>query len=134
MSSGKPHGTPCVEVLNSFVLLIDGEIQETSTVHNIEVHLEECSPCKEEMDHERRMHEMLHEMLSRSCCEKAPQELHDQLAVQLLAMRNPGADFVTEYRMTEISIQIDDFGQIEHREITIESSQEFRFPPQSDND
>ena len=134
MSCGQPHETPCSEVLNSVVLLLDGEIHETSMVHDIEVHLEECPPCKEELDHERRMHDLLHEMLSRSCCEKAPQELHDQLALQIHEMLNSTSDFVTEYRMTEISIQIDDFGQIEHREITIESTQEFRFPSQSDND
>jgi autonomous glycyl radical cofactor GrcA len=29
--------------------------------------------------------------------------------------------------MTEISIEIDEFGQIEHREVTIEHTEEIRF-------
>jgi mycothiol system anti-sigma-R factor len=132
MSCGERHDTPCSDVLNSVDLLIDGEIEETLIARNIEVHLGECPPCRAEMDHERRMHALLHELLSRSCCEKAPQELHDQLAMQLSALRGAGSDILTEYRMTEISIQIEDFGQIEHHEITIESTQEIRFPRDSE--
>ena len=128
MSCGDHHDTPCVEVLNSVVLLLDGEIEEPGIVHNIEVHLDECSPCKSELDHQRKLHDMLHEMLARTCFEKAPQELHEQLARQLQALHNPGLDVVTEYRMTEISIHIEDFGQIEHHDITIESTQEYRYP------
>ena len=38
--------------------------------------------------------------------------------------------------MTEISIEIDEFGQIEHREVTIEHTEEIRFlnPEDSSND
>lgn len=128
MSCGEKHETPCDEVLNSVALLIDGEIQEMSQIHSIEIHFEECTPCREEMEHERRMHQMLQELLIRSCCERAPQELHDQLAYQIAALRQGPADFVAEYRMTEISIQVDEFGNVEHHEITIESTQEFRLP------
>jgi mycothiol system anti-sigma-R factor len=130
MSCGGEHETPCNEVLNSVGLLIDGEIHEMSQIHSIEVHFGECSPCREEMEHERLMHQMLHEILTRSCYESAPQELHDQIAYQLNAMKQGPADFVTEYRRTEISIQVDEFGNIEHHEITIESTQEFRLPPE----
>ena len=128
MSCGEIHVTPCVDVLNAVVLLIDGEIEESSKVHAIEVHLQECPPCQSEMDHERRMHQLLHDILTRSCCETAPQELHDQIAMQTAAMRQQTTEIFTEFRMTEISIQVDDFGQIEHREIYIESTQEFRLP------
>ena len=48
--------------------------------------------------------------------------------MQLAAMQNQGSEILTEFTMTEISIQIDEFGSIEHREITIETTQEFRFP------
>lgn len=128
MSCGEMHETPCNEVLNSVGLLIDGEIDELSQIHSIEIHFQECPPCREEMEHERRMHQMLHEVLSRSCRESAPQELHDQIALQIAAMKYGATEFVTEFRMTEISIQVDEFGTVEHREITIESSQEFYFP------
>lgn len=128
MSCGETHATPCVEVLNAVDLLIDGEIEETSLVRAIDIHLQECSPCRSEMDHERRMHQMLHDILTRSCCEVAPQELHDQIARQIAAMGQQTTEMFTEFRMTEISIHVDDFGQIEHREIYIESTQEFRLP------
>lgn len=128
MSCGDTHATPCVDVLNAVILLIDGEIEESSKLHAIEVHLQECPPCQSEMDHERRMHHMLHDILTRSCCETAPQELHDQIARQIAAMRQQTIETLTEFRMTEISIQVDDFGQIEHREIYIERTQEFRLP------
>lgn len=128
MSCDETHATPCVEVLNAVVPLIDGEIEENSQLHAIEVHLQECLPCRSEMNHERRMHQMLHDVLTRSCCETAPQELHDQIAMQIAAMGQQTTEVITEYRMTEISIQVDDFGQIEQREIYIESTQEFRLP------
>lgn len=126
MSCGNQHETPCNEVLNSVALLIDGEIQEVSQIHSFEVHFEECSPCREEMEHERLMHRMLHEMLTRSCHEIAPQELHEQIARQLAVLKQGAPDFVTEYRRTEISIQVDEFGNVEHHEITFESTQEYR--------
>ncbi len=130
MSCGDKHETACAEVLNSVGLLIDGEITETSLVHNIEIHLEECPPCKSEMKHERHMHELLHDVLTRSCCEKAPEDLHMALATQIATLRSQSVDFMTEYRRTEISIQVDEFGTIEHHEITIEHTQEYRFPPE----
>ena len=128
MSCGDKHGTPCSDVLSAVDLLIDGEITETSLVHSIEIHLEECLPCKSEMDHERHMHALMHDLLTRSCCEKAPEELHTALAMQIAALRSQSVDFMTEYRRTEISIQVDEFGTIEHHEITIEHTQEYRFP------
>lgn len=126
MSCGNHHEIPCNEVLNSVGLLIDGEIHEVSQIHSIEVHFEECPPCREEMEHEKLMHEMLHEMLTRSCHESAPQELRDQIARQIALLKQGAPDFVTEYRRTEISIQVDEFGNVEHHEITIESTQEYR--------
>ena len=122
MSCGDMHETPCYEVLNSVALLIDGEIHEMSQIHSIEVHFEECPSCREEMEHERRMHQMLQEMLTRSCCESAPQELHDQIAYQLAVLKQGVPEFVAEYRRTEISIQVDEFGNVEHHEITVETN------------
>ncbi len=128
MSCGEPHATPCVEVLGAAVFLIDGEIEEVSRVRDIETHLAECPPCRSEMDHERKMHQMLHDLLTRSCCEEAPPEFHQQLAMQLAAMRNQSTEFFAEFTRTEISIQIEEFGSVEHHEITIETTQEFHFP------
>ena len=128
MSCGGMHETPCSEVLSEVALLIDGEIEEQEKIYTIEHHFEECAPCRAEMEHERRIHQLLHDVLTRSCMEEAPQDLRDRISLQLEALHHPGADLITEFRRTEISIQVDDFGQIEHHEITIESTQEFRFP------
>jgi len=128
MSCGEPHATPCVEVLGAAVFLIDGEIEEVSRVRDIETHLAECPPCRSEMDHERKTHQMLHDLLTRSCCEEAPPEFHQQLAMQLAAMRNQSTEFFAEFTRPEISIKIEEFGSVEHHEITIETTQEFHFP------
>ena len=87
MSCGELHATPCNEVLNSVGLLIDGEIDELAHIRSIETHFQECPPCREEMEHERRMHQLLHDLLTRSCHERAPQELHDQIAREIAAMK-----------------------------------------------
>ena len=128
MSCGENHATPCAEVLNAADLLIDGEIEEASFVRAIEDHLQECPPCQSELNHERRMHQILHDVLTRSCCEEAPQELRDQIAMQLAGMGHRSGEVFTQLRMTEVSIQVDDFGTIEHREIYYESTQEFHLP------
>lgn len=117
----------CNEVLNSFVLLIEGNI-EAPQVNMIEVHISTCPACEAELAHEEAMHSLMQEVLRRSCDEKAPEELHDAIYRQIHG-QTAGAftEIVTQYSMTEISIEIDEFGQIEHREITIEHTEEIRF-------
>jgi mycothiol system anti-sigma-R factor len=45
MSCGKPHETPCQDVLSSLFVYIDQEIDEQ---HRLEIvaHLAECAPCE----------------------------------------------------------------------------------------
>ena len=124
MTTSEHLGSPCIEVLNAVVMFIDGEIGDSHQVKAIESHLEACAPCRSEISHERRIHQMLHDVLTRSCCEVAPQELHDQIAAMVFG----STGFITETTTTEISIQIDEFGQVERHEITIEHTQEIRLP------
>ena len=127
MSCSKTHEMPCSQVLNSLLLLLDGEIEEISRVQAIENHLHECPPCRSEVDHERYIHKLLHDLLTRSCSEVAPPELHEEIAAHIAASSHAGvSQITTEFRMTEISIQVEDFLEIEHREIYIERTQEFR--------
>lgn len=126
MTTFDSYATSCVEVLNALVALIDGEIEETIQIQSIQTHVQECTPCRTEIDHERKVQELLQNLLTRSCCESAPQDLHDSIA----AITHPVTSIITEFSMTEVSIEIDEFGQVEHREITIERTQEFRLPPQ----
>jgi autonomous glycyl radical cofactor GrcA len=74
------------------------------------------------------MRQLMQDALRRSCNEKAPEDLHDAIYRQIHAqMTGAFTEVVTQYSMTEISIEIDEFGQIEHREVTIEHTEEIRF-------
>lgn len=124
--SGK-NSLACNEVLNSFVLLIEGSIEQPQ-IGLIEIHISACPSCEAELAHEQMMRQLMQDTLRRSCNEKAPEDLHDAIYRQIHAqMANTFTEVVTQYSMTEISIEIDEFGQIEHREVTIEHTEEIRF-------
>ena len=117
----------CNEVLNSFVLLIEGSIEQPQ-IGLIEVHIATCPACEAELAHEQAVRQLMQDTLRRSCNEKAPEDLHDAIYRQIHAqMTGAFTEVVTQYSMTEISIEIDEFGQIEHREVTIEHTEEIRF-------
>ena len=117
----------CNEVLNSFVLLIDGQMEQPE-IALVEVHIATCPACEAELAHEQAMRQLMQDTLRRSCNEKAPEDLHDAIYRQIHAqMTGAFTEVVTQYSMTEISIEIDEFGQIEHREVTIEHTEEIRF-------
>jgi len=114
----------CGDVLASVVFIVEGELQEIPQADAIQSHIVTCSACSAEIAHERLMHQMLQDVLKRSCDEQAPEELHQSIHSQLRAqMAGAGAtEVVTQFIMTEISIEIDEFGNVEHREIQIEQT------------
>lgn len=114
----------CGDVLASFVFIIEGELQEIPQAAAIQSHLVTCAPCSAELEHERLMQQMLQDVLKRTCDEQAPEDLHQSIHRQLRAqMAGAGAtEVVTQFSMTEISIEIDEFGNVEHREIQIEQT------------
>jgi len=117
----------CNEVLNSFVLLIDGQMEQPE-IALVEVHIASCPACEAELVHEQAVRQLMQDVLRRSCDEKAPEDLHDAIYRQIHGqMTGAFTEVVTQYSMTEISIEIDEFGQIEHREVTIEHTEEIRF-------
>ena len=117
----------CNEVLNSFVLLIDGQMEQPE-IALVEVHIAACPACEAELAHEQAMRQLMQDALRRSCNEKAPEDLHDAIYRQIHGqMTGAFTEVITQYSMTEISIEIDEFGQIEHREVTIEHTEEIRF-------
>ena len=117
----------CNEVLNSFVLLVDGQMEQPE-IALVEVHIATCPACEAELAHEQAMRQLMQDALRRSCNEKAPEDLHDAIYRQIHAqMTGAFTEVVTQYSMTEISIEIDEFGQIEHREVTIEHTEEIRY-------
>lgn len=120
--------SPCNQTLNSFILLLEGNT-DLPMVRSIEIHLSGCPDCSAELVHERQMHSLIQEVLRRTCCEIAPDELHNSIYRQIHTQM-AGAfttEVLTEFTMTEISIEIDEFGTIEHREITIERTEEIRY-------
>ena len=117
----------CNEVLNSFVFFIDGQMEQPE-IALVEVHIATCPACEAELAHEQAMRQLMQDVLRRSCNEKAPEDLHDAIYRQIHGqMTGAFTEVVTQYSMTEISIEIDEFGQIEHREVTIEHTEEIRF-------
>ena len=114
----------CGDVLASVVFIIEGELQEIPQAEAISSHLVTCGPCAAEIEHERAMHSLLQDALKRTCDEQAPDDLHQSIHNQLRAqMAGAGTtEVVTQFSMTEISIEIDEFGNVEHREIQIEQT------------
>jgi anti-sigma factor (TIGR02949 family) len=119
----------CVDVLQSVLLFVDGEISDSAQIASIEVHVQTCPQCTAEIEHEKNVRSLMQSVLRRTCNERAPQDLHDQIQQQLLnASMNGAPDIVREFRMTEISIEINEDGTIESHEIHIEHTEEYRFP------
>jgi len=112
----------CGEVLSSVIFIIEGELEQLPQRSAIEDHISTCLPCTTEIAHERAMHDLLQETLRRTCNERAPEDLHEALQRQLRAQMAGTTEVVTQFSMTEISIEIDEFGNIEHHEIQIEQT------------
>jgi len=112
----------CGEVLSSVIFIIEGELEQLPQRSAIEKHISACLPCTAEIAHERAMHDLLQETLRRTCNEQAPVDLHEAIHRQLRAQMAGTTEVVTQFSMTEISIEIDEFGNIEHREIQIEQT------------
>ena len=112
----------CGDVLSSVIFIIEGELDLLPQRSAIEEHISACLPCTQEIEHERAMHDLLQETLRRSCNEEAPADLHEAIRRQLRTQMAGATEVVTQFSMTEISIEIDEFGNIEHREIQIEQT------------
>jgi hypothetical protein len=112
----------CGDVLSSVIFIIEGELEQLPQRSAIEYHIQSCLPCTAEIAHERAMHDLLQETLRRTCNEQAPEDLHEAIHRQIRAQISDGTEVVTQISMTEISIEIDEFGNIEHREIQIEQT------------
>jgi anti-sigma factor RsiW len=120
---------PCFEVLSSVVFIIEGAAEEAHNPQAIASHLDTCLACRSEVTHEQAMHSLLQDVLRRTCDEKAPEDLHRSIHEELLRQASGAGvtEVVTQFSMTEISIEIDEFGNVEHREIQIEQTQVQRY-------
>ena len=82
MSCGKPHATPCEEVLDHLYEFLDNELDDADCV-KIREHLDECSPCLREAGIE----EHVKAMVRRSCNDPAPEELRQKVLLRIRQVR-----------------------------------------------
>ena len=123
MSHLESDQIPCVEVLTSVVFLIEDAVDQLPNAFALTNHLNTCPACQAEVAHEQAVKAIMQDVLRRTCDEKAPDDLH-QSVQNLLSQHLEGgvSSVMTQFSMTEISIEIDEFGNVEHREVQIEQT------------
>ena len=139
LMSNSKYELECFEVLTSFVILVDADVSQVEihleienmpqlTLANINSHLSGCVPCSMELVHERAMRDLTRDVLRRSCNEEAPSELHEALNAMFNQANFAGFknEVITEFSMHELTIEIDEFGNIEYRETRVEGRTEHR--------
>jgi hypothetical protein len=126
MSAFGAEQMSCPEVLASIVFIIEDAIDQVERPDEIRSHIDLCPQCARQLEHELLTHTIVMDALRRSCVEKAPASLYESIHNQLINNQFFGAhentEVVTTYSMTEISIEIDEFGNVEHHEIQIEQT------------
>ena len=111
----------CPEVLASIVFIIEDAIEQVERPDDIQNHINLCPNCSRQLEHEQLTHTFLVDALRRACVEKAPESLYESIHNQLMGASS-ATEVVTTFSMTEISIEIDEFGNVEHREVQIEET------------
>lgn len=111
----------CPEVLASLVFIIEDAIEQVERPDDIQNHINLCPNCSRQLEHEQLTHTFLVNALRRACVEKAPESLYESIQSQLMGAGS-ATEVVTTFSMTEISIEIDEFGNVEHREVQIEET------------
>lgn len=111
----------CPEVLASIVFIIEDAIEQVEHPDDVRNHINLCPNCSRQLEHELLTHTFLVDALRRACVEKAPESLYESIHNQLVGATS-ATEIVTTFSMTEISIEIDEFGNVEHREVQIEET------------
>ena len=111
----------CPEVLASLVFIIEDAIEQVEHPDDVRNHINLCPNCSRQLEHEQLTHTFLVDALRRACVEKAPESLYESIHNRLMGAGS-ATEVVTTFSMTEISIEIDEFGNVEHREVQIEET------------
>lgn len=83
MSCGKPHETPCTDVLEQVYGYLDGEIAPEDC-ERIRQHLDECEPCLRQYG----LDKAVKALVARSCgCDHAPDELRGKVLARIQEVR-----------------------------------------------
>lgn len=83
MSCGKPHETPCGEVLARIYAYLDGELDEGGCA-DIKEHLDECGPCLREYGLEEAVKRLVHKACG---CDPVPGDLRSKVLVRIEQVR-----------------------------------------------
>jgi mycothiol system anti-sigma-R factor len=83
MSCGKPHETPCSDVLDQLYIYLDGEL-DGDGCEKIRQHLDECRDCLDEYGLEESIKKLVGE---RCGCDAAPPGLRDKIMVRIQEVR-----------------------------------------------
>ena len=83
MSCGKPHETPCSEVLELVYTYLDGEMDQVSYAQ-VKVHLDECGPCLREYGLEEAVKRLVHKYCGH---EQVPVDLRQKVLLRIEAVR-----------------------------------------------
>lgn len=98
MSCGKPHETPCSEVLAQVYSYLDNELDDADACGHIRQHLDECGPCLREYGLEEAVKQLVRKTCGR---EAVPGELRAKVLTRIAVVR---AELeVTEVRVTGAS-------------------------------
>lgn len=75
MSCGKPHETPCTEILEHLYEYLDNEMPDEDCAH-FKQHLDECSPCLRKYGLDQMVKSLVHR-----CCgsDDPPADLRDKV-------------------------------------------------------
>jgi mycothiol system anti-sigma-R factor len=90
MNCGDGHGD-CSEILDRMIFFIDNEMEQADCAQ-IQKHLDECAPCLDQFDVERRVKEIV----ARSCSEHAPESLRDKVLFHLREVQVTYTQTVTD--------------------------------------
>lgn len=83
MSCGRPHETPCAEVIASLSAYVDGEVG-AEEFRLIAIHITECQPCEQE----ERAHRTVKALVVRAVGDaSAPAELWARIRARLAVDR-----------------------------------------------
>ena len=103
----------CNDVMGSMLVFIDNEIDDSAQFNAIAFHLQDCPTCREAVEFERTQLNLIRSLLTRSCFETAPTELHDRIHSQLSALEAQiiaqqgfvaQTEIFTQYSRTEITV------------------------------
>jgi mycothiol system anti-sigma-R factor len=98
MSCGKPHATPCSEVLDRMYTYLDGELGEPD-LHMVREHLEECAPCMSQHDVDL----VVKKLIRRSCGgDLAPEQLRERIVLQITELARLGS----ATQVSQLSVEI----------------------------